>query len=259
MNNINKLQSTLCDDECALLFDEVSRRYFTKMKSSAGTLVVFKQAAYLLIDFRYYEKAKKIVFDCEVIEQTRLYHQINELVKKHGAKKILLNNDKVTLSEYFAFKENLKATVLQKSSLSKTVTTLRNTKTVDEKEKIIHAQRIAEKAYLELLNYVRVGMTEREVALELNRLMFFYGAEDLSFETIALAGANTSVPHGTPGEYKLSSGDLLLLDFGAQYDGYHSDMTRTVAVGEIDDKKREVYDIVLKAQLAGIERIKSGA
>ncbi|MCD7727803.1 MAG: aminopeptidase P family protein [Ruminococcus sp.] len=259
MNNINKLQSTLCEDECALLFDEVSRRYFTKMKSSAGTLVVFKQAAYLLIDFRYYEKAKKIVSDCEVIEQTRLYHQINELVKKHGAKKILLNNDKVTLSEYFAFKENLKATVLQKSSLSKTVTTLRNTKTDDEKEKIIHAQRIAEKAYLELLNYVRVGMTEREVALELNRLMFYYGAEDLSFETIALAGANTSVPHGTPGEYKLSSGDFLLLDFGAQYDGYHSDMTRTVAIGEVDDKKREVYDIVLKAQLAGIERIKSGA
>lgn len=258
MNNIQKLQSKLNKDECALLFDGVSRRYFTKMKSSAGTAAIFPDAAYLIIDFRYYEKAKKTVFDCEVIEQNRLYHQINGLIKKHGAKKVMLNNDKVTLSEYFAFKENLKATVLQASDLSKTVTALRNIKTEEEKKKIVHAQRIAEKAYSELLNFVKPGVNEREVALELNRLMFYFGAEDLSFETIALGGANTSVPHGTPGDYKLRSGDFLLLDFGAQYDGYHSDMTRTVAIGEADDKKTEVYNTVLKAQCEAIEKIKAG-
>lgn len=258
MNNIQKLQNTLNESECALLFDGVSRRYFTKMKSSAGTLAVFPDAAYLIIDFRYLEKAKKTVFDCEVIEQNRLYHQINGLIKKHGSKKVLLNNDKVTLSEYFAFKENLKAAVLQTSSLFKTVIGLRDIKSEEEKDKIIKAQRIAEKAYSELLNFVKPGVSEREVALELNRLMFYYGAEDLSFETIALGGANTSVPHGTPGEYKLQSGDFLLLDFGAQYDGYHSDMTRTVAIGEPSDKQIEVYNTVLKAQTEGIAKIKAG-
>lgn len=258
MNNIQKLQNTLNEGECALLFDGVSRRYFTKMKSSAGTVVVFPDAAYLIIDFRYFEKAKKTVFDCEVIEQNRLYHQINGLIKKHGAKKVLLNNDKVTLAEYFSFKENLKAAVLQTSDLYKTVIGLRSTKADEEKEKIIKAQRIAEKAYSELLNFVKAGVSEREVALELNRLMFYYGAEDLSFETIALGGANTSVPHGTPGEYKLQNGDFLLLDFGATYDGYHSDMTRTVAVGEPSDKQIEVYNIVLKAQVDAIAKIKDG-
>lgn len=258
MNNIQKLQKTLNDGECALLFDGVSRRYFTKMKSSAGTVAVFPKAAYLIIDFRYFEKAKKTVFDCEVIEQDRLYHQINGLIKKHDAKRVLLNNDTVTLSEYFAFKKNIKAKVLMTCDLSKTVVGLRKIKSEEEKEKIVKAQRIAERAYSELLNYVKVGVSEREIALELNRLMFYYGAEDLSFETIALGGANTSVPHGTPGEYKLQNGDFLLLDFGAAYDGYHSDMTRTVAVGEPNDKKTEVYNTVLKAQVEAIEKIKAG-
>ncbi len=258
MNSIQKLQKTLNDGECALLFDGVSRRYFTKMKSSAGTVAVFPQAAYLIIDFRYFEKAKKTVFDCEVIEQDRLYHQINGLIKRHGAKRVLINNDTVTLSEYFAFKKNINAKVLMTCDLSKTVAGLRKIKSEEEKEKIIKAQRIAERAYTELLNFVKAGVSERNISLELNRLMFYYGAEDLSFETIALGGANTSVPHGTPGEYKLQNGDFLLLDFGAQYDGYHSDMTRTVAVGEPNDKKTEVYNTVLKAQVEAIERIKAG-
>lgn len=258
MNNIQKLQTKLSNDECALLFDGVSRRYFTKMKSSAGTVAVFSDAAYLLIDFRYFEKAKKTVFDCEVIEQNRLYHQINGLIKKHGVRKVMLNNDKVTLSEYFAFKENLKAAVLQTSDLSKKIMDLRDIKSEEETEKIISAQRIAERAYYELLNFVKPGKSEREIALELNRLMFCYGAEDLSFETIALGGANTSIPHGTPGDYKLQRGDFLLLDFGAAYDGYHSDMTRTVAIGEPDTKKAEVYNTVLNAQIEAITKIKAG-
>lgn len=258
MTAITKLQSILGDGECAVITGEVGRRYFTKMKSSAGTVLIFKDSAYLIIDFRYFEKAKKVVTDCKVVQQERLYHQMNALFKKHGAQRALIDEGTVTLNEYFALKDNLNIKVLQKSGLSKIVSSLRTVKTEREREKIIKAQRIAEKAYTELLNFIRVGMTEREIALELNRLMFCYGAEDLSFETIALGGANTSVPHGTPGDYKLCDGDFLLMDFGAVYDGYHSDMTRTVAVGHVDDKKASVYDTVLKAQLAGIEKIKAG-
>lgn len=259
MNGIIRLQESLKDDECALFTDEVNRRYFTKMKSSAGAVLIFKQAAYLIIDFRYYEKAKKQVTDCEVIEQNRLYHQVNELIKKHGVGRVVVDENSVTLSEFFSLKDNLKASVVQKSGLFKTVCALREVKREDEKEKIIRAQRIAERAYNELLNFISIGKSEREIALELNRLMFSFGAEDISFETIALGGKNTSVPHGTPSEYKLQMGDLLLLDFGAVYDGYHSDMTRTLAVGEIDDKKAFAYSTVLSAQEAAIDKIMSGA
>ena len=259
MNGIIRLQESLKDDECALFTDEVNRRYFTKMKSSAGAVLIFKQAAFLIIDFRYYEKAKKQVTDCEVIEQNRLYHQVNELIKKHGAGRVVVDENSVTLSEFFSLKDNLKASVVQKSGLCKTVCALREVKREDEKEKIIRAQRIAERAYNELLNFISIGKSEREIALELNRLMFSFGAEDISFETIALGGKNTSVPHGTPSEYKLQKGDLLLLDFGAVYDGYHSDMTRTLAVGEIDDKKAFAYSTVLSAQEAAIDKIMSGA
>ena len=259
MNGIIRLQESLKDDECALFTDEVNRRYFTKMKSSAGAVLIFKQAAYLIIDFRYYEKAKKQVTDCEVIEQNRLYHQVNELIKKHCAGRVVVDENSVTLSEFFSLKDNLKASVVQKSGLCKTVCALREVKREDEKEKIIRAQRIAERAYNELLNFISIGKSEREIALELNRLMFSFGAEDISFETIALGGKNTSVPHGTPSEYKLQKGDLLLLDFGAVYDGYHSDMTRTLAVGEIDDKKAFAYSTVLSAQEAAIDKIMSGA
>lgn len=258
MNGIIRLQESLSEGECALFTDDVNRRYFTKMKSSAGAVIIFKQAAYLIIDFRYYEKAKKQVTDCEVIEQDRLYHQINDLIKKYGAVRVLVDESSVTLSEFFSFKDNLKAAVVQKSGLCKTVCSLREVKREDEKEKIIKAQRIAERAYDELLNFISIGKSEREIALELNRLMFCFGAEDISFETIALGGKNTSVPHGTPSEYTLKSGDLLLLDFGAVYDGYHSDMTRTLAVGEIDDKKAFAYSTVLSAQSAAIEKIMSG-
>lgn len=259
MNGIIRLQESLKDDECALFTDEVNRRYFTKMKSSAGAVLIFKQAAFLIIDFRYYEKAKKQVTDCEVIEQNRLYHQVNELIKKHCAGRVVVDENSVTLSEFFSLKDNLKASVAQKSGLCKTVCALREVKREDEKEKIIRAQRIAERAYNELLNFISIGKSEREIALELNRLMFSFGAEDISFETIALGGKNTSVPHGTPSEYKLQMGDLLLLDFGAVYDGYHSDMTRTLAVGEIDDKKAFAYSTVLSAQEAAIDKIMSGA
>ena len=115
-----------------------------------------------------------------------------------------------------------------------------------------------EAAFDEILNFIKVGVTEREIALELNRLMFEFGAEDLSFDTIVLSGANTSMPHGVPSEKKVQSGEFVLMDYGAVYNGYHSDMTRTVCVGEPDEEMLKVYDIVLSAQEAAIEKAKAG-
>ena len=124
--------------------------------------------------------------------------------------------------------------------------------------KIKKAQEIAELAFDEILKFIEVGKTEREVALRLDSLMFEQGAEALSFETIVLSGKNTSMPHGVPTNKKIEYGDFVLMDFGAVYDGYHSDMTRTVCIGNPTDKQKRIYDIVLNAQKESLKIARAG-
>ena len=259
MTHLEQLMNSLdgvCD--CGIINDTVNRRYFTGMKSSDGTLVVFKDAAYLIIDFRYIEKARQTAKGCEVILQERLYHQINDLIKKHNAKKVCVNTEFCTVEQFGMFKSSLTAQVSGDGAFSKAIRNIRMVKTQDEINLMIQAQRIAEKGFEHMLDFVKAGKTEREIQLELDYFMLRNGAEELSFDTIALSGSNTSLPHGVPSDKVVVQGEFVLLDFGAVVGGYHSDMTRTFCVGEPTDKMRQVYDIVLKAQLAAIGAVKAG-
>lgn len=242
-----------------MITSDVNRRYFTGMKSSAGLILAFPGKAYLIIDFRYIEKARKTVTDCEVIEQNNVNEQIAGLMKKHNAKTIAVESKEMTISTLELFKRKLPdCRFIATDELSNEIYRLRTVKTEDELEKIEKAQRIAEAAFDEILNFIRPGVTEREISLKLDSLMLYGGAEALSFETIALTGANTSMPHGVPGDSMVKDGDFVLMDFGAVYDGYHSDMTRTVCVGSSTDEMEEIYNIVLEAQLAALSSVKSG-
>ena len=229
------------------------------MKSSAGMLLIFKECAYLIIDFRYIEKARNTVKNCTVMEQENLTEQINSLMKKHNAKSLAVESMDMTLSRMsFLEKKFPDIEFIKSDELSNNIYDMRTIKSTEEIEKIHKAQKIAEKAFDEILGFIRPGVTEREIALKLDSCMLENGAEGLSFETIALAGANTSMPHGVPGNYKVKNGDFVLMDFGAVYDGYHSDMTRTVCVGQPSEKMGKIYDIVLKAQLEALKKVKSG-
>lgn len=229
------------------------------MKSSAGMLLIFKECAYLIIDFRYIEKARNTVKNCTVMEQENLTEQINSLMKKHNAKSLAVESMDMTLSRMsFLEKKFPDIEFIKSDELSNNIYDMRTIKSTEEIEKIHKAQEIAEKAFDEILGFIRPGVTEREIALKLDNCMLENGAEGLSFETIALAGANTSMPHGVPGNYKVKNGDFVLMDFGAVYDGYHSDMTRTVCVGQSSEKMGKIYDIVLKAQLEALKKVKSG-
>lgn len=258
MNNIEKLK--LPDNaDCALITSDINRRYFTGMKSSAGLLAIFRNAAYLLIDFRYFEKACRTVSDCEVLEEKNIKEQLAELMKKHSAHTIAVESADMTLKRMAFFEKKFpEFEFIKNNELSDNIYELRTVKTADETAKIAAAQKIAEKAFDEVLNFIKPGVTEREISLSLDEYMLRNGAEALSFETIALAGKNTSMPHGTPSEYKVKSGDFVLMDFGAVYDGYHSDMTRTICVGKPSEKMEEVYGIVLNAQLKALETISAG-
>lgn len=258
MTRFEKLFQEL-DTDCALITSDVNRRYFTGMKSSDGIVLAFPEKAYLLIDFRYIEKARNTVKSAEVIELKKLQPQVSELLKKHGASRISVESETMTIRQLNSYKHTFREVDFDDSNaLSDAIKKLRMTKDDEELACIRKAQEIAETAFEELLPFIKAGVTEREIALELNRLMFVHGAEDLSFETIALAGANTSMPHGVPSDKKVEEGEFVLLDFGAVWNGYHSDMTRTLCVGKSSEEMERVYNIVLEAQLAGLEAAKAG-
>lgn len=260
MKNIEKLMKAVpAESDCAMITSDINRRYFTGMKSSAGILLCFREKAYLLIDFRYIEKARNIVKDCEVILDDNLYVQIKELLKKHNAHTVSVESKEITVNEVNTYRKKLNGYDFDISDkLSNAIYDMRTVKSDYEIEKMKSAQKIAEDAFSNILNFISAGKSEREIALELDFYMLKKGAESVSFDTIALAGKNTSMPHGVPSDYIIRQGDFVLMDFGAVYDGYHSDMTRTVCVGNPTDEMRCVYDTVLQAQLAALDTAKAG-
>ncbi|MBE6837492.1 MAG: aminopeptidase P family protein [Ruminococcus sp.] len=244
--------------DCALISSDVNRRYFTGMKSSAGTLLVFEDKAYLIIDFRYIEKARKSAKNCEVVLQNKLYEQISELMNKHNAKKLSVEAENITISQLENLKKRLSCEIDASDELSEAIKSVRVCKREEEIENIIKAQRIAEKGFEYMLDFVKEGKTEREIQLELDFFMLRNGAEALSFDTIALSGKNTSLPHGVPTDKKVKNGEFVLLDFGAVVNGWHSDMTRTFCVGEPTGKMEKIYNIVLDAQMKALSYVKAG-
>ena len=260
MNRLQKLFRELpADIDCALITSDINRRYFTGMKSSAGILAAFRDKAYLIIDFRYIEKARATVTDAEVIEQKNFTSQLQSLLLEHGAKNIAIESQTMTVSQLASYRNAFSEfEMIGSDMLSNAINSLRTVKDEGEIECIRKAQEIAEQAFEHILGFIRPGVSEREIALELDHKMLSLGAEALSFETIALAGANTSMPHGVPSDKKVESGEFVLMDFGAVYTGYHSDMTRTVCVGNCSKEMEEVYNIVLDAQNACLEKAKAG-
>ncbi|MGN1411393.1 MAG: aminopeptidase P family protein [Oscillospiraceae bacterium] len=261
MNNIQKLMKSIPEDsDCAIITSDINRRYFSGMKSSAGTILCFKDIAYLIIDFRYIEKAKKSVTDCEVIlQKNNSINQIYEILKEHNVEKVSVESHYMTLDDFERLDNKLLDIEIDYSNeLSNNIFKLRTKKSLDEVEKIKKAQKIADEAFQHILKYIKVGVSEKEIALELDYFMLSHGAETLSFDTIALGGKNTSMPHGVPSDYRIQSGDFVLMDYGAVVDGYHSDMTRTICVGNPTNKMVEIYNIVLKAQQVALDNVKTG-
>lgn len=255
---VQKLPS---ETDAALIQSDVNRRYFTGMQSSAGTVLCFRDAAYLLIDFRYIEKAKQCVKDCIVMEQHDLLEQIRELLQKHHAHTLSVESMTMTLSQFSKLKKHLGSQIHLDCSdtLSRFIYDCRTVKSEGEIGKIRAAQRIAEAAFEDILTFLRPGVSERDVMLRLNQTMMEHGSDGESFPTIALTGAATSMPHGVPSADRLvQAGDFVLMDYGATVDGYHSDMTRTVCVGQPSEKMQMVYETVFHAQTAALHAAKAG-
>ena len=212
--------------------------------------------AVLFVDFRYFEKAKKTVQNMEVVLASNFIANIKELLETENIKKVLLETDFVNLDSFERMKNVFEGIeVSTDNSLSQTINSLRQIKSAEEIECIKKSQEITDNAFTHILNFIKEGITEREIALELEFFMRKTGGEGVAFDTIAVSGKNSSLPHGVPTDKPLEAGDFLTMDFGAVYNGYCSDMTRTVAIGYVTDEQQKVYDTVLNAQLSALKEI----
>lgn len=255
---IEKIQSILKDNEAALIMSEENLRFFTGFHTSNGYLLITKSLSIFLTDSRYIEAAQKSIVTCDqVCEIKSVSKTLQPLTENLAIKNIYIEASRLTLSQFATFSKLFEnAQFITDNILDDAINALRRVKNDDAVQNTIKAQRIAEQAFKHILSFISTNKTEKEIALELDYFMLKNGAEALSFETIAVSGVNSSMPHGVPSDKIIESGDFITMDFGAVVNGYHSDMTRTVAVGEVSEKQIEVYNTVLKAQTTAMTFIK---
>ena len=260
--NIDSLMSVLPSDiDAALIVTPFNRRYFTGFSSSDGFLLVTRKGSIFYTDSRYIEAAHKQIKSCEVEEGKQVFAQMKDYLNSKNAKTIAVEANGMTLAEFSRLQsnENMKDfEFVSDNSLDTAIGVFRRIKSESELHNIIKAQKIAEDAYLHILDFIKKGRTEKEIQLELDFYMLKNGAEALSFDTIVVSGVNSSMPHGVPSEKKIEDGDFITMDFGAVVNGYHSDMTRTVAVGNVSEEQLNVFNVVLEAQKASLDVIKAG-
>ncbi len=258
---INKLKEYLKKSgSAALIMSEENICYFTSFHSTNGYLVVTGDKAIFLTDSRYIEAAQNKITTCDEILQIKsMENDLVPLVKSLGVTEVKTESERISVSRYNEVKKLFDfANVTSDGDLDEAIGEIRTVKNDSEVAKIVKAQRIAEKAFDYILGFISTDKTEKEVALELEYFMLRNGADGLSFETICVSGKNSSLPHGVPTDKKIEKGDFITMDYGATTEFYHSDMTRTVAVGEVSSKQIDIYETVLKSQLAGLEAIKAG-
>ena len=243
--------------QAALISGGKNRFYFTGFNSSAGALLITKSNTYFLVDFRYYEKARQTVSGAQVILCEKLYKQISEILNRENITEILLETDIVTLADFERLGAGLEGfKISREETLAKNIEKLRSIKSAEEIGFIEKAQLLTDEAFSYILNKITQGVTEKELALDMEFFMRSRGSEGVAFDFIVVSGRNSSLPHGVPTDKRLENGDFITMDFGAVWNGYRSDMTRTVALGCVTEKQKKVYETVLKAQYAALEIIK---
>lgn len=259
MTNIEKYLSILNDEvDGLILTSKYSRFYGTQYNIDEGVAIVTKAGCRYFTDSRYIEAAENGIrgFEVLMIDRENPYSKrINDAIADFGVKSLGYEEAYLTVSEFRQYEGLLNAKLVPYNG---PISSFRATKEDWELAYMRKAQEITDKAFSEVLTRIHAGMTEKELQAELIYCLYKNGGEDLSFKPIVVSGPNTSLPHGVAGDRVICEGDFVTMDFGVLYGGYCSDMTRTVAVGYATDEMQEVYNMVLRAQLAGIAATKAG-
>ena len=262
MTQLKKLQEALdvLGVDAIIVSSELNQRYLSGFDYTDGYLFITKKEAYLLADFRYTEAARAQVKDFAIVRpEGTMLDGLKKLIGEHNAQSVALEDASLSCADYKRFSEAFTGTTLCTGG-STLIGNLRAVKTEAELEKIATAQSITDSAFAHILDFISDNagkVTERDVALELEFFMRRAGAEGVAFQTIAVSGQASSLPHGVPSDVLLRQG-FLTMDFGALYDGYCSDMTRTVVIGKADEDIKKIYNTVLSAQLAALDALQEG-
>ena len=246
--------------DAMLLTGEANRFYASGFHSygTDGVALVTAKKAYYFTDSRYTEAALRYVQGAEVREigHGRGYGALlEEAVTEQHIRRMGFEDAYMTVQDHERYRKALSCDLVPATDL---LWQLRMVKDEEELEAMVAAQRIAERALEDILEEIRPGVTEKEIAARLQYLMLHYGASDMSFDPIVVSGPNGSLPHGVPSEKTIQQGEFVTMDFGCVYHGYCSDMTRTVAVGFATEEMQTVYQTVLSAQEAGIAAARAG-
>lgn len=265
--NIKKLCNKISEKADAMLVTSpVNRRYVTDFNSSDGFVVIRGDKITYMTDSRYYEsacikqKTGKIDGNIEIVRQTpKAMLQLKEMLD--GCKNILIEDKSMSYDRYLHYCKVFDFAELCAGG-SDIFASVRAIKTADELERIKKAQSITDKTFEYIVSFIsdnlgKKDFTEKALQLEMDYYMLKNGADGLAFNTIAVSGSKSSLPHGVPENIPVAKG-FLTMDFGARFDGYCSDMTRTVCIGKPDEEMKKVYDTTLKAQLTALEKIHGG-
>lgn len=239
-----------------LITNSKNRRYMTGFTGTAGVVLISQSKAVFITDFRYVEQAKNQVENYEIVQHKGPIHEeVARLVKDFSIQKLGFEQDEMTFGTYKMYDNTVSAEMVPISGI---IETLRLIKTDKELEILKQAAAIADQAFEHIIKYIKPGVTELEVSNEMEFFMRKQGATSSSFDTIVASGFRSALPHGVASDKVITGAELVTLDFGAYYKGYCSDITRTVAVGDVSAELKKIYEIVLEAQLLGMNSIKSG-
>ena len=239
-----------------LITSPFNLRYLTNFTGTTGLAVITLEKAFFITDFRYTEQAAAQAQGFEIIKNVGpIFEEVADLVQKEGLRELGFEETTVSFLEYSVLEEVIDAQLIPISGM---IEELREIKDEEEIAIIEKACSIADLAYDHILKMIQPGMTEIEVANQLDFYMRSLGASGVSFETIVASGLRSAMPHGVASKKIIEQGDLITIDFGCYYEGYVSDMTRTFAIGDPGEQLKEIYQIVLEAQLAVLEVAKPG-
>lgn len=258
MEKLQKLRSNFSDMgiDALLITSTYNRRYMTNFTGSAGVVLITNDQAQFITDFRYVEQAEKQCVGYTIVQHSgSLADEVANQTKKLGVKNLGFEQDYLSFSAFSGYRNAVDSQLVPISGL---IEKLRLIKTESEIKILKEAADIADAAFKHILDFIRPGISELEVSNELEFFMRKAGATSSSFDIIVASGHRSALPHGVASEKIIEKGDFVTLDFGAYYKGFVSDITRTVSVGDPDSKLKEIYEIVLEAQLRGMDGIKPG-
>ena len=258
INKVLELMAKLTVDS-VIIKDVTTIRYLTGFTGDSSLFYLDRQQGVLITDGRYTQQAKQEMKLFKVLEYTprhanSIWEAAAALAKKAEAQVVGFDGAWYSYNDYVTLQELLGEIPMESMDFS----SIRMIKDKKELELLLKAASIADEAFVELLDDIRPGRTERSLAGRLEYYMRAHGSEKNSFDTIVASGARSALPHGMASDKVVEIGDFITFDFGAVYRGYHSDMTRTVALGMANSWQKEIYTIVEEAQLKGMKAAQVG-